>query len=437
LLLITSTTTDFIVAIPPKVLLFFNNFKELANMRYKSEFPDFDYELPDNKIAMHPLAERDASKMLVLDPHGGITHHLFRDLPTLLPNGSAMVVNRTRVIHARLRMAKPTGGIVELLLTRPVAPSVDPAVVLASATASTWECLVGGRNVHQGMELTHAATTLRATVVQRLGSEAHVVLSWSDPCPLADILTRAGDVPLPPYIRRDTDAADVTRYQTVFAAVEGSVAAPTASLHFTDRVLRDLDQHGVQRVEVTLHVGLGTFKPVEVEDAADHTMHRERFGITRAAAQALALHAEGSTPYTTVVGTTALRPMESLFCVGARIERDGVDAVASLDVGQWEAYDSSLDAISRAQAMHALVRWLDARGIEESWADTAIMLAPGCRIAMADALVTNFHQPGNTLMLLVAAFVGERWKDVYAAALANDYRFLSYGDASLLMRPLP
>lgn len=398
---------------------------------------DFTYTLPDDRIAMHPLAERDASKLLVLDRSGSITHGVFSDLPELLPNGSLLIVNRTRVIHARLRMAKPTGGMVEMLLTRPVAPVVDPAVVLAASTASTWECLVGGRNVHVGMELRHTHTSLRAIVTHRTNNEAHAVLSWDEPCPLADILTRAGDVPLPPYIKRETDANDVARYQTVFAAVEGSVAAPTASLHFTERVLNDLTARGVDRAEVTLHVGLGTFKPVDVDDAADHAMHRERFGITRDAAVAMATHAASAEPFTTVVGTTALRTVESLFCVGARIVRDGVDAVDSLEVGQWEAFDTSLDGISRAQAMRAIVAWLDRRGVDEAWADTAIMLAPGCRIAMADALVTNFHQPGNTLLLLVAAFVGERWRDVYTTALEKDYRFLSYGDSSLLMRPLP
>ena len=395
---------------------------------------DYTYDLPSDRIAMYPLPERDASKLLVSRPDGSIDHRVFRELPEILPAGSTLVVNRTRVIHARLRMQKPTGGLVEVFLTRPVAPSADPAVVLASADASTWECLLGGRNIREDMELTHEATGLRATVVQRHGAEAHVTLSWPDQRPLAEVLVHAGDIPLPPYIKRDTDSDDRQRYQTVFAQVEGSVAAPTASLHFTERVLHDLDANDVTRVDVTLHVGLGTFKPVEVEDAAEHDMHRERFGITRQSAAMLAERARSAQPWLTVVGTTALRTVESLFCVGARIVRDGVEAVDTLDVGQWEAFDRSLDNVSRAEAMEAIVRWLDAHDVEEAWGDTGIMLAPGCRIAMSDALVTNFHQPGNTLLLLVAAFVGERWRDVYASALEHDYRFLSYGDSSLLIR---
>lgn len=383
---------------------------------------------------MYPLPERDASRLLVSRADGSIDHRVFRELPTILPAGSTLVVNRTRVIHARLRMQKPTGGLVEVFLTRPVAPSADPAVVLASANASTWECLLGGRNIREDMMLTHEATGLRATVMQRHGAEAHVTLTWADQRPLAEVLVHAGDIPLPPYIKRDTDGDDAQRYQTVFAQVEGSVAAPTASLHFTDGVLQDLDANDVMRVDVTLHVGLGTFKPVEVEDATDHDMHRERYGISRRSAALLADRAHSSEPWLTVVGTTALRTVESLFCVGARIARDGVEKVTSLDVGQWEAFDRSLDSVSRAEAMSAIVQWLDAHGVDEAWGDTSIMLAPGCRIAMADALVTNFHQPGNTLLLLVAAFIGERWRDVYTSALENDYRFLSYGDSSLLLR---
>ena len=273
---------------------------------------DYTYDLPSDRIAMYPLPERDASKLLVSQPDGSIDHRVFRELPEILPAGSTLVVNRTRVIHARLRMQKPTGGLVEVFLTRPVAPSADPAVVLASADASTWECLLGGRNIREDMELTHEATGLRATVVQRNGAEAHVTLSWPDQRPLAEVLVHAGDIPLPPYIKRDTDSDDRQRYQTVFAQVEGSVAAPTASLHFTERVLHDLDANDVTRVDVTLHVGLGTFKPVEVEDAAEHDMHRERFGITRQSAAMLAERARSAQAWLTVVGTTALRTVESL-----------------------------------------------------------------------------------------------------------------------------
>lgn len=395
---------------------------------------DYTYTLPDDRIADRPLAERDASRLLFSAADGGIADRTFRELPMLLPQGSALVVNRTRVIHARLRLRKPTGGLVEVFVTRPVAPTSDPAVALASTDGGVWECLLGGRNISVGMDLVHDATGLSARIVDRTGTEAHVQLSWTRPITLAQILVEAGDVPLPPYIKRATDEDDRDRYQTVFAQAEGSVAAPTASLHFTPSVLAALEQRRVQRIDVTLHVGLGTFKPVDVADVRDHLMHVERYGITRNAAAALAAHARSTEPWCTVVGTTAMRTMESLFCVGARVARNGVEHVASLDVGQWEAFDRSLDGISRAEALDALVAWMDAKGLDEAWGDTAILLAPGCRIAMVDALITNFHQPGNTLLLLVAAFIGERWRNVYAHALRSGYRFLSYGDASLLVR---
>lgn len=395
---------------------------------------DYTYDLPDDRIAERPLPERDASRLLVCAADGSMQDRTFRDVPTLLPQASALVVNRTRVIHARLHLAKPTGGMVEIFVTRPIAPSSDPAVVLASAEPSTWECLVGGRNVVVGMELHHAPTGLTARVLARSGAEAVVELTWVRDVTLAQMLVEAGDVPLPPYIKRETDADDRERYQTVFAHVEGSVAAPTASLHFTDRVLSDLAARDVRRVDVTLHVGLGTFKPVDVADIRDHLMHVERFGVSRATALALAEHARSATRFTTVVGTTALRTMESLFAVGARMVRDGMENVATLDVGQWEAFDTSLDGVTREDAMRAIVAWMDQRGVDQAWADTGILLAPGCRIAMADALITNFHQPGNTLLLLVAAFMGEGWREAYAHALREGYRFLSYGDSSLLVR---
>lgn len=382
---------------------------------------------------MRPLAERDASKLLVRRADGNIEHRQFREITEVLPPRSTIVVNRTRVIHARISLKKPTGGAAEIFLTRPLAPSVDPAVALIATASATWECLLGGRNITVGMKLWSDDGRLCAHVLERHGSEGTVLLTWPHGT-LADVLLTVGDIPLPPYIKREADEQDRERYQTVFASSDGSVAAPTASLHFTEETFRLMAARDIERIDVTLHVGLGTFKPVEVRELRDHVMHSERFGITREAVAALAERNADGNSHVTVVGTTALRTLESLFAVGARILRDGPESVATLDVGQWEAFDASLDSATRCNAMRAIVEWMDINSISAAWADTAIMLAPGCRIAMADALVTNFHQPGNTLLLLVAAYIGEQWRDVYEAALQHDYRLLSYGDSSLLFR---
>ncbi len=398
---------------------------------------DYTYVLPPDRIASVPLAERDASKLLVADAvHASIEHRTFRELPSILPERSILVVNRTRVIAARLLVRKPSGGQVEVFLSQPVRPSTDPSVVLHSSEPSEWECIIGGRNVHVGMELQHGGVDLRIQVLERHGNEGIVRLTWDDGTSLADVVERAGVVPLPPYIHREATVEDRERYQTVYATEEGSVAAPTAGLHLTTRVMDDLSARGIERIEVVLHVGLGTFAPMHAGDVREHVMHRERFGIDRASIRALADAAARSDAWITVVGTTSLRTLESLFYVGARLS---VDANAfppgEVDVPQWAAFEASHADVSRAAAFIALGTWMDAHGMDMVWGTTQIMLIPEAHIATADALITNFHQPGTTLMLLVAAFVGGAWwRNIYDAALENDYRFLSYGDSSLLLR---
>jgi len=397
---------------------------------------DYWYELPVERIAEHPLAERDRSKLLVYNiPSAQLQHQSFEDLPTLLPAGSLLVVNHTRVIAARLHMLKPTGGVVEVLLTDPVRPLRDPAAVLASHDRSVWRCLIGGKNVHPGLVLHEPTANLVATVIERNGAEAHLELSWERDVSLSQVVSEVGTLPLPPYIHRDATAEDAVRYQTVYAVHEGSVAAPTAGLHFTSTTFSELALKNIDRVDVTLHVGLGTFRPVEALDAREHVMHEERYGVTSESIKSMLLHASSAQPWTTVVGTTSLRTLESLFAFGARLCRDGIHAHSSANVMQWEAFDQSLSNYTRIEVLAAIQSWMELVQVKEVWGDTRIMLAPGCRIAMADALITNFHQPGNTLLLLVAAFCGgDEWKNVYAAALNGDYRFLSYGDSSLLIR---
>lgn len=397
---------------------------------------DHTYVLPSERIAAHPLPLRDESKLLVYRTDDrSIRHQTFRELPSLLPERSLLIVNRTRVIAARIRLAKPTGGVVELLLTDPLRPMKDPAVVLASHERSVWRGLIGGRNVQPGMVLKEPNSDLCATVIDRSGSEASVELSWERDISLSQVIDEVGQLPLPPYLHREAEEEDATRYQTVYAVEEGSVAAPTAGLHFTDEVLSALQSRGIERADCTLHVGLGTFRPVEAVDVKDHTMHAERFGITRDALLQMHRHATSDQPWVTVVGTTSLRTMESIYAVGAKILRDGRGAHPTVDVAQWDAFDTSLDGYARADVFAAVLQWMDEKSVDEIWGETQLMVAPGCRIAMADALITNFHQPGNTLLLLVAGFCGgDQWRDVYNAALDNDYRFLSYGDSSLLIR---
>lgn len=400
----------------------------------ETEFPldQFMYDLPADRIAIHPLDERDASKLLVWRGPGVIEHRVFRDVADILPQGSMLVVNHTRVICARIAMLKPTGGVVEVLLTDPELPSKDPAVVLASRESSQWRCLIGGKNVHEGMVLTEPTSGLQATVVRRDGAEGSVALTWSNDQLLGDLLDEIGRLPLPPYLHREADASDRERYQTVYAAESGSVAAPTAGLHFTDRVFAACDARGIERATVTLHVGMGTFRPVEVADARQHVMHQERYGVSRSTVEALLRNAESDAPWITAVGTTSIRTLESLYAVGARIVRDkSVDQ--SMNVGQWEAFDPTLRDIPRADVFRALLAMMDHHGVTSLWGETQLMIAPGARLSCVDALITNFHQPGNTLLLLIAGVVGQdEWRNIYNEALENDYRFLSYGDSSLL-----
>lgn len=418
-------------------------FKTNITMRHDIELPtlslaDYSYDLPSDRIAAHPLPERDASKLLVADVStGAISHSTFRNLAELLPRGSLLAVNRTRVIAARLHMRKPTGGIVEMLLTSPLAPTTDPAVALASCENSTWQCLLRGRNIGPGLVLTHDGLSLTATVLERSGTEANVALHWDGTMSLAEILNRAGTLPLPPYLHREAEEQDYDRYQTVYATDSGSVAAPTAGLHFTDRVLADCSARGINRAEVTLHVGLGTFQPVTAVDARDHTMHVERICIDRPTMTRLVAHAASAVPTITAVGTTSLRTLESLCAFGSRLviqRHHGISWPNTVFVEQWEAFDPVSTTIGRLEAFTAVLEWMDNQSLDILWGDTAIMLAPGASLRAADALITNFHQPGNTLMLLIAAWCGPLWKTIYKEALANDYRFLSYGDSSLLRR---
>ncbi len=405
---------------------------------------DFDYALPDGRIARHPLPERDRCLLLRCDASGGIEDRRFYELPGLLPAGTLMVCNNTRVINSRLQFRKPTGSLIEVFLLEPETPA-DYALMFQSRGPVVWKCLVGNLKrwksgiLTRVIEVEGREVTLTA---RRLTAEPHadnshsVELSWDDPeLHAADVIGAAGRIPIPPYLNRESEQCDSTDYQTVYSKIKGSVAAPTAGLHFTPETLSALDAAGVRREELTLHVGAGTFRPVKSETIGEHPMHTEVFTVTLGLVEML-VDALKSGRHIAAVGTTSVRTLESLPYLGRRLAR-GLDA----GVEQWEAYEAPV--ADAAEALEQLADYMRGNGKERLTASTAIMIAPGFRWNLVDVMVTNFHQPQSTLLLLVSSFLGDngtgdvtpRWRTVYDHALAGGYRFLSYGDACLFFAP--
>lgn len=402
---------------------------------------DFDYPLPDCRIASHPLARRDACRLLVARPGSGPEDRVFSDLPELLEPGSLLVCNDTRVINARMRFRKPTGAAIEVFLLEPLAPA-DYERAFASRGEASWAALVGNAKkwkegvLEKSVPLPDgSALTLRASLGAALpGGERRVDLRWTPPgVPFATVVEAAGYIPIPPYLGRDSEESDTADYQTVYSRAEGSVAAPTAGLHFTPELLSALTARGVARTPLTLHVGAGTFKPVKAGSIGGHPMHTETFTVGRSTLSALAEALRGGRRVV-AVGTTSVRTLETLPHLAPLVEA-GPDA--RLHLGQWEAYSDPVD--DAAGRLETLLRWLDARGEDSLTASTAIMIAPGFCWSVVDAMVTNFHQPKSTLLLLVSSFLqrdgdADRWRSLYGHALESGYRFLSYGDACLFLR---
>jgi len=401
---------------------------------------DYTYALPDDRIARYPLPERDAARMLVFS-NDTITDRHFRDLPAELPPDALLVLNETRVVPARLILRRPTGGRVEVFCLEPAEPDgADVATAMVRSGGVRWRCMVGGAARWRAGEAISAPLpdgSVEAVLHAREeGGTFLLDFSWS-PAQLsfAEVLAEAGAVPLPPYLNRDAEESDAERYQTVFARWEGSVAAPTASLHFTPAVLASLEARGVQKTFVTLHVGAGTFRPVKSETMEGHDMHAEWISVEAASIQKVREQIAAGRPVA-AVGTTAARTLESLYWIGARLLRGEQLDPRSEAVSQWTAYELSADAISSEAALGAALEAAQAAGGKLT-ARTALMIAPGYDWKICDALVTNFHQPHSTLLLLVASLVGPAWRTVYSHALASGYRFLSYGDSSLLFRVKP
>ena len=390
---------------------------------------DYNYPLPDERIAKYPLAERDHSKLLVYR-NGQVSEDRFFHIGDYIAPDSLLIYNNTRVIQARLEFHKATGARIEIFCLEPIAPH-DYQLSLGSTTGCTWKCMVGNVkkfNVECLMfNVERLGITLRAYKEQTMGNTFAIRFEWDgENISFAEILDAAGELPIPPYLNRKTEESDKTTYQTVYSRIKGSVAAPTAGLHFTDKVLNDLRGHGIETDEVTLHVGAGTFLPVKTADANEHTMHTEIIAVSKATIQ----HIMAKLGHIVAVGTTSMRTLESLYFIGCHPE--------NATVGQFEPYEEAgSETVSLCDVrnkLQAIINYLEATGQETLHAETQIMIKPGYEFRIVDQLITNFHQPQSTLLLLVSAFVGGDWKTIYDYALRHDFRFLSYGDSSILTR---
>lgn len=400
-------------------------------MKRHIDINDFNYELPDERIAKFPLEERASSKLLIYD-NGEIRQSNFRNVAEYLPEGAMLVFNNTRVVRARIVMHKASGARIEVFCLEPHNPA-DYERAFQQRGQSEWSCIVGNlkkwKEGEVGIDFEYGGEshTLRAEIVER-GTREHIVrLRWSADCTFGELLEELGRIPIPPYLNRESEEIDNTRYQTVYARYEGSVAAPTAGLHFTEKLMADMRDAGFVFEGVTLHVGAGTFLPVKDDNAADHPMHTEHFSVTRATLENMLSRAESIV----AVGTTSVRTLESLTALAWRIRQEG-SAAEERVVGQWELYDIP-ESFRGAEVLATLVEYMREKGIEQIKAATQIMITPlGYHFRIVRYIITNFHQPKSTLLLLVSAYVGGDWQTIYNYALEHDFRFLSYGDSSLL-----
>ena len=396
---------------------------------------DYNYELPDERIAKFPLKERDHSKLLIYR-HGEVSEDVFYHLPALLPQGALMVFNNTKVIQARMHFRKDTGALIEVFLLEPFAPA-DYEQMFQTTGHCSWLCIVGNMKKWKSGVLSRTfdvkGTPLTLSVERKgeKGTSQMIDFTWdADNISFAEILDAVVELPIPPYLNRKTEESDKTTYQTVYSKIKGSVAAPTAGLHFTPKVLADLDASGIDREEVTLHVGAGTFKPVKSNTIGEHEMHTEYICVHRQTLEKLLKHGASAI----AVGTTSVRTLESLYYIGLKLHANPSLDEAELHVMQWEPYNVKKDAeISAAEALQCVLDFLDRNGLTTLHSSTQIIIAPGYEYKIVKMLVTNFHQPQSTLLLLVSAFLHGDCKKVYNYALAHYFRFLSYGDSSLLI----
>lgn len=397
---------------------------------------EFNYPLPDERIAKFPLPVRDQSKLL-LYRHGEVTEDIFTSLPDYLPANSLMIFNNTKVIQARLHFHKETGALIEVFCLEPIQPN-DYALNFQQTEHAAWLCMIGNLKKWKEGALKREITvkgkplTLTAEHGACHGTSHWVDFRWNNPeITFADILEVFGELPIPPYLNRETQESDKETYQTVYSKIKGSVAAPTAGLHFTPRVLDALREKGVALEELTLHVGAGTFKPVKSEEIEGHEMHTEYISVNRSTLEKLVAH-EGKA---IAVGTTSVRTLESLYHIGVTLLHNPNATEEDLHVKQWQPYETALEtaATPAVDALQAIIAYLDRHHMETLHSSTQIIIAPGYEYRIVKAMVTNFHQPQSTLLLLVSAFLHGDWRKIYDYALAHDFRFLSYGDSSLLI----
>lgn len=408
-----------------------NTIDKVRNIRIS----DYNYPLPDHRIAKHPLAAREQCKLLCYKVGGEISEGHFYDVPAVLPEKAMLVYNNTRVINARLRFRKATGSTIEIFCLEPVAPC-DYQLIFQTTQSCTWLCLVGNSKrwkqgpLTQEIEVDGKTVTLEANRGERRGNSFEIEFSWNGGVTFASILEAIGEIPIPPYLNRGTESTDSADYQTVYSHIDGSVAAPTAGLHFTDEVLAECDKRGITRRELTLHVGAGTFQPVKSENIGEHEMHHEFISVQRSLLVDL-INAEGPV---VAVGTTSVRTLESLYYVGQVLETNPDADEEMLTVKQWMPYSTPCE-ISTKKALQNVVDYLDRHHTEAYMGSTQLMIAPGFQYRIISGMITNFHQPQSTLLLLVSAFVGaDHWRAIYDYALDHDFRFLSYGDACFFQK---
>ena len=393
---------------------------------------NYDYPLPDGRIAKYPLEQRDSSKLLEYR-NGTVSEHVFRDIPDIIPSDAIMVFNDTKVVPARLHFQRETGAHIEVFCLEPVFPA-EYNLIFARTSSCRWKCIVGNVKKWKSDTLslynpdndkTVENLALKASLIERDGETSVVEFTWNGEVPFSRVLEICGSIPIPPYLNRDTEAIDQERYQTLYARFRGSVAAPTAGLHFTQEVLERIKAKGVDMETVCLHVGAGTFLPVKSSEISGHTMHREPFVVRRAFIEDLR---RGGRPVI-AVGTTSVRTLESLYYVGVKCIENGQPE----DIGQWMPYEKDY-SYSLEESLDAVLEYLDSKSLDELKVGTRIIIVPGYRFRVVDILVSNFHQPKSTLLLLISAFVDGDWRKVYDYALSHDFRFLSYGDSSVLFR---
>lgn len=394
---------------------------------------DFDYPLPDERIAKFPLPVRDQSKLLVYR-HGEVSQDVFTSLPSYLPSGSLMIFNNTKVIQARLHFRKETGALIEVFCLEPIQPN-DYVLSFQQTRKCSWLCMIGNLkkwkegSLSREIEIKGKTVLLTATRGECRGTSHWIDFEWNnDSFTFADILEIVGELPIPPYLNRETQESDKETYQTVYSKIKGSVAAPTAGLHFTERVLNSLKEKDIDLEELTLHVGAGTFKPVKSEEIEGHEMHTEYISVHKQTIEKLIAHHGEAI----AVGTTSVRTLESLYYIGLILSQNPDASEEELHVKQWTPYENKIE-MSTVESLQHILNYLNRHEMETLDTSTQIIIAPGYQYNIVKAMVTNFHQPKSTLLLLVSAFVKGDWRAIYNYALANSFRFLSYGDSSLLI----